>query len=121
MHDLNLAALYCRRLIFLKDGGILEDGPTEKVFTPEVLARVYDTPMEVGRHPVHGRPYALTLPLTSGVQDAEEAEEVLGGGPEMKEGGPGVRGQGSGPQAKRQVGCRGGSRTAQRSALFGCC
>ena len=80
MHDLNLAALYCRRLIFLKDGGILEDGPTEEVFTPEVLARVYDTPMEVGRHPVHQRPYALMLPLTSGVQDEEETEGALEAG-----------------------------------------
>jgi iron complex transport system ATP-binding protein len=77
MHDLNLAALYCRRLIFLKDGGILEDGPTDEVFTPEVLARLYDTPMEVGRHPVHQRPYAVMLPLTSGVQDEEETEEAL--------------------------------------------
>lgn len=80
MHDLNLAALYCRRLIFLKDGGILEDGPTEEVFTPEVLARLYDTPMEVGRHPMHQRPYALMLPLTSGVQDEEETEEDLEAG-----------------------------------------
>ena len=80
MHDLNLAALYCRRLIFLKDGGILEDGPTGEVFTPEVLGRVYDTPMEVGRHPAHGRPYALMLPLTSGVQDDEETEEDLEAG-----------------------------------------
>jgi iron complex transport system ATP-binding protein len=63
MHDLNLAALYCRRLIFLKDGRVVKDGPTDTVFTPEVLAQVYDTPMEVARHPVHGRPYAVMLPL----------------------------------------------------------
>ncbi|HEX9883615.1 MAG TPA: ABC transporter ATP-binding protein, partial [Desulfobaccales bacterium] len=35
MHDLNLAALYCRRLMFIKDGRIIRDGPTEAVFTPE--------------------------------------------------------------------------------------
>ena len=40
MHDLNLAALYCRRLMFIKDGRILRDGPTEEVFTPAVLAEV---------------------------------------------------------------------------------
>ena len=66
MHDLNLAALYCRRLMFLKDGGIVQDGPTAAVFTPEVLAQVYETPMEVVRHPAHQRPYAVMLPLTSG-------------------------------------------------------
>lgn len=70
MHDLNLAALYCRRLLFLKDGGILRDGPTEKVFTPDILGQVYETPMEVMRHPGHGRPYAVMLPLTP--DDLEE-------------------------------------------------
>jgi iron complex transport system ATP-binding protein len=77
MHDLNLAALYCRRLMFLKGGGILRDGPTEEVFTPEVLAQVYGTAMEVSRHPVHGRPYALMLPLTEAPQEDLEALEVV--------------------------------------------
>ncbi|MCL6621190.1 MAG: ABC transporter ATP-binding protein [Syntrophobacterales bacterium] len=63
LHDLNLAALYCRRLMFLKEGRLLEDGPTEAVFTAATLERVYDTPMEVIMHPGYGRPYALTLPL----------------------------------------------------------
>jgi iron complex transport system ATP-binding protein len=70
MHDLNLAALYCGRLLFLKDGKIFADGPTGQVFTPETLAAVYDTPMEVVRHPGHQRPYAVMLPLAGGeVQD----------------------------------------------------
>ncbi len=76
MHDLNLAALYCRRLIFLKDGGIVNDGPTAEVFTPATLARVYETPMEVRQHPVHHRPYAVMLPLTSGVEETEAALEA---------------------------------------------
>ncbi len=63
MHDLNLAALYCQRLLFLKDGRLAEEGPTEQVFTAATLARIYDTPMEVQTHPGYGRPYALTLPL----------------------------------------------------------
>jgi iron complex transport system ATP-binding protein len=76
MHDLNLAALYCRRLIFLKDGGIVQDGPTEEVFTPEVLAQVYETPMEVIRHPGYQRPYAVMLPLTAGEKEEEALETV---------------------------------------------
>lgn len=64
LHDLNLAALYCRRLLFLKEGRLAEDGATERVFTAATLARVYDTPMEVATHPGYGRPYALTLPLS---------------------------------------------------------
>ena len=77
MHDLNLAALYCRRLMFVKDRRIMVDGPTEQVFTPAILAQVYDTPMEVVRHPVHGRPYAVMLPLSPGAREAEAVEEAL--------------------------------------------
>jgi iron complex transport system ATP-binding protein len=76
MHDLNLAALYCRRLMFIKDGGILEDGPTEEVFTPDILGQVYETPMEVIRHPGHQRPYAVMLPLTPDMQGEEELLEA---------------------------------------------
>ncbi|MHB8066452.1 MAG: ABC transporter ATP-binding protein [Desulfobaccales bacterium] len=79
MHDLNLAALYCGRLMFIKDGGIIQDGPTEEVFTPEVLAQVYQTPMEVIRHPGHHRPYAVMLPLTPGTQEEEEIWEAARG------------------------------------------
>jgi iron complex transport system ATP-binding protein len=73
MHDLNLAALYCRRLMFIKDGRLLQDGPTEAVFTPEVLAEVYDAPMEVRRHPVSQRPYAVLLPLAAAAETAPGA------------------------------------------------
>ncbi len=75
MHDLNLAALYCGRLMFIKEGRIVVDGPTDQVFTPEILAQVYETPMEVVWHPAHQRPYAVMLPLSPGTVEAEEAEE----------------------------------------------
>jgi iron complex transport system ATP-binding protein len=79
MHDLNLAALYCSRLMFLKDGGIVQDGPTEEVFSPEVLAQVYQTPMEVILHAGHQRPYAVMLPLSPGTQEEEEIWEAVRG------------------------------------------
>jgi iron complex transport system ATP-binding protein len=72
MHDLNLAALYCRRLMFIKDGRIIRDGPTEAVFTPEILSAVYDTAMEVRWHPLYQRPYAVMLPLSPGPGEPEE-------------------------------------------------
>jgi len=62
MHDLNLAALYCRRLIFLRDGCVHADGPTEEVFRPEVIEAVYQTPAEVFVHPATSRPHAVFLP-----------------------------------------------------------
>jgi iron complex transport system ATP-binding protein len=76
MHDLNLAALYCRRLMFLKDGRLIQDGPTDEVFNPAVLAAVYDTPMEVKRHPTFNRPYAVMLPLAAGPRGAAANQEA---------------------------------------------
>ncbi len=73
MHDLNLAALYCRRLMFIKDGHIAVDGPTDQVFMPEILSEIYETPMEVVRHPRHQRPYAVMLPLSPETREAEAA------------------------------------------------
>jgi iron complex transport system ATP-binding protein len=62
MHDVNLATQYCRRLIFLKDGGIFLDGDTFTVCNPEVLEAVYDTPALVQPHPVTGRPFVHFYP-----------------------------------------------------------
>lgn len=62
LHDLNLAALYCRRLIFLKRGAVVADGPTERVFTPDILRRVYENDVSVVRHPILDRPQALLMP-----------------------------------------------------------
>lgn len=42
LHDINLAALFCRRMVFLKDGCIEADGPSDEVLTAEVLERVYE-------------------------------------------------------------------------------
>jgi len=41
LHDVNLAALYCDRLIFLKEGTLAADGPTVSVLTPEILEGLY--------------------------------------------------------------------------------
>lgn len=47
MHDLNMAALFCDALIFLKNGKILFQGPTEEVLTPEIVASVYEVEAQV--------------------------------------------------------------------------
>jgi iron complex transport system ATP-binding protein len=61
MHDLNLAALYCRRLVFLKAGRVHAEGPTEAVFTRQTLEEVYETPVTVQPHPANGCPQAFFL------------------------------------------------------------
>jgi len=52
LHDVNLAALYCDRLIFLKEGNLAADGPTASVLTPEILEELYQTRVRV--YPVEG-------------------------------------------------------------------
>ncbi|ROR03182.1 ABC transporter ATP-binding protein [Desulfosoma caldarium] len=53
LHDINTAAVFCRRLVFLKAGRIVADGPTDHVLQPKVLEDVYETSALV--YPVPGR------------------------------------------------------------------
>ena len=62
MHDLNLAALYCQRLIFLKNGRINIDGPTMETFTEENLSEIYETEVRIITHPDTGVPHAMFVP-----------------------------------------------------------
>ncbi|MDI6854354.1 MAG: ABC transporter ATP-binding protein [Deltaproteobacteria bacterium] len=81
MHDLNLATQYCRRLIFLKDGGIFQDGDTASVCVPEVIEAVYETPVLVQNNPVTGCPYVHFLPrhFRKGSRGQETPEDIKSG------------------------------------------
>jgi iron complex transport system ATP-binding protein len=87
MHDLNLAALYCDRLIFIKDGGIALDGPTHELFTSENLSGIYGTPVMVSRHPVTGSPQAHFVPGAVGGGDADARRGGVVGGAGDRRGG----------------------------------
>ncbi len=41
MHDLNVAMRFCHRLLLIADGRLADDGPPERVLTPENLRNVY--------------------------------------------------------------------------------
>jgi iron complex transport system ATP-binding protein len=62
IHNLNLAALYCDRLVFLQQGRIVLDGPVDEVFTQTHLSRIYHAELTVFSHPVMGTPQCLPLP-----------------------------------------------------------
>lgn len=62
IHDLNLAALFCERLVFLKAGRVALDGPTAEVFTATNLTEIYETPVIVAPHPLTGAPQAFPVP-----------------------------------------------------------
>ena len=53
-HDLNLAAGLCRRLILLRGGRVIAQGPTEDVLTPETVRALYGVDADVRRHPAAG-------------------------------------------------------------------
>ena len=59
MHDCNLAARYATRLVGLKAGRLVFDGPTTAMFTRENLHALYDMPFSVFPHPALGIPQAL--------------------------------------------------------------
>ena len=62
MHDVNLAAFFCRRLIFLKDGRVVADGPTDSVLTSETLEEVYQARSRVLEIPETGKKQVVFLP-----------------------------------------------------------
>ncbi|MCR4398569.1 MAG: ABC transporter ATP-binding protein [Firmicutes bacterium] len=65
MHDLNLAAQYCRSLILMKGGVVLDSGTPEDVLTPSNIRSAYGSEVLVVRHPVHARPHVIVLPKPS--------------------------------------------------------
>lgn len=62
LHDVNLAASYCDRLVLLARGEIAASGTPAEVLTAENLAAVYGARVWVRPHPVTGRPLVLPLP-----------------------------------------------------------
>ncbi len=62
MHDVNLAALFCRRLIFLKDGQVMADGASNTVLIPEILEDVYQTRVLIHEVPRTGKRQVVFMP-----------------------------------------------------------
>ena len=53
VHELNLAAKYCQRILLLGEGCLLADGKPEDVFTEELLSRAYKADVKVERNPLN--------------------------------------------------------------------
>lgn len=62
LHDLNLAAAYCDRLILLAAGKVVCAGPPGAVLEPAVLEPTFEARLWVGRHGPRGGPVVLPLP-----------------------------------------------------------
>jgi iron complex transport system ATP-binding protein len=61
LHDLNLAAQYCDRLL-LFDGGFLRiEGTPDDVLTYEMIESVYNTVVVVRKNPISSKPYVILV------------------------------------------------------------
>lgn len=62
LHDLNLAAQYCDRIMVLKDGEVAAVGDPWNVIQEDLIESVYGTRPVVMEHPVTGVPQILLQP-----------------------------------------------------------
>lgn len=65
MHDCNLAAQYATRLLGLREGRVLFDGPVRRCFTAENLRALYAVDLHIVPHPRNGLPQALPCGLVA--------------------------------------------------------
>jgi iron complex transport system ATP-binding protein len=59
MHDLNLAAATCDRIVLLKEGRVAAEGTPAEVIAPGVIRSVFGTEVAVATDPHTRRPYCL--------------------------------------------------------------
>lgn len=50
-HDINLASLYCRRLILIHEGEVFAQGPPASIINEQTLKQIYQTDVAIIRHP----------------------------------------------------------------------
>jgi ABC-type cobalamin/Fe3+-siderophores transport systems, ATPase components len=60
LHDLNLASLYCSKIIFLKEGEVRHFGEVEDLFKEDILEEIYDFKCSVINNK-YGKPFVLPL------------------------------------------------------------
>lgn len=61
LHDLNLAARYADRLVFMKDGAIIAEGSPEMLMTEELIGTVFGIRCQIIHDPVHDRPMCIPI------------------------------------------------------------
>lgn len=72
MHSLNLASRFSDRIMMLKSGSMVCDGPPIKVMTREIIETVYKIEVNINR--INGYPY--TIPLNPVREDTINTEQL---------------------------------------------
>jgi iron complex transport system ATP-binding protein len=65
LHDLNLAARYADRLVAMRAGRIVAEGPPSAVLTEDLLAEVFGLAARVIPDPVSGTPLVVPIGASS--------------------------------------------------------
>ncbi|MEM9835477.1 MAG: heme ABC transporter ATP-binding protein [Bacteroidota bacterium] len=60
VHDLNLAAAFADKILFLKQGQLISSGASWDLFTPSIIQRVFNVQCIVQRHPQRNIPLITT-------------------------------------------------------------
>ncbi len=71
IHDLNLAARFCDRVVVLADGRVRARGPPETTLDPETLGTAFDVTATVDDHPATGAPLVTALTGSETDPDAD--------------------------------------------------
>ena len=71
VHELNLAAKYCSRILLLGEGKLLADDTPERVFTEALLSRAYAADIAVSRNPLNNN-----LEITTRVDEASKEKDA---------------------------------------------
>jgi iron complex transport system ATP-binding protein len=82
-HDLNLAALFCDRLIMIQNGQVVAEGNPSEVLTPQKIYEVYGAQVVASFHPATGRTFLMPIVSINKTSIQEKAQHVLvisGGG-----------------------------------------
>ena len=77
IHNLNMAAEFCDRLLLMQDGNIVIAGAADEVLRQEHIQPVYNTDVSISRNPGSGSPQIH--PLREFRQDHDIQVHVIGG------------------------------------------
>jgi iron complex transport system ATP-binding protein len=75
LHDVNEAARASDRIVAMRDGRILREGPPAEVVEPELLETLYGIECDVVPHPVEGHPFCVPRSRVAPVRPSERADE----------------------------------------------
>lgn len=80
IHDLNLAAQYCDRLLLVHENRIFAWGTVDEVITLDNIKKVYGQPVLIERHPVYRCPQVVLLSRLSDVSGRTRQLHIVTGG-----------------------------------------